>query len=80
MDRSEGAKPKGSEAGLFQVRDEGKPRVANRRGVTRSAEPSPHPPQWAHWGTFTQRGKAFEAAQRKREKADRCVSVCGDDL
>ncbi len=34
MDRSEGAKPKGREADLFQVRAGEKPLAANRRSVT----------------------------------------------
>ena len=34
MDWSEGEKPKNCKAILFQARDGGKPRVANRRSVT----------------------------------------------
>ena len=35
MDRSEGKKPKGRESDLFCAQDEGKPRVAQRRSMTR---------------------------------------------
>ena len=73
MDRSEGAKPKGRQAGLFQARGAGKPDVASRQSVTGGSTEPPFPqnrykivyadPPWAYRSQGT--GKKSRGTARR---------------